>query len=267
MALVFSVEEFSIYDGPGIRVSVFLKGCPLRCEWCHNPEGQSMENQIIKSPNGCINCGKCNEDGIIKINKCPNHLLRYCAEEYSPKELVDKISKNFDIADGVTFSGGEPTVHKDFLIECLKMLKGKTHRAVQTCGYCKTDDFKEIIDNADFILYDLKIIDSNLHKKFTGVENFLIIENFKYLAQSKKDFVVRIPIIPEATDTAENVVAIAKLLNENSVKYAELLPYNKFAGGKYSSVGRTFNPSYDENKECNLRLDIFEKFNIKTKVL
>ncbi len=267
MALVFSIEEFSVYDGPGMRTTVFLKGCPLRCQWCHNPEGQLLKNQIIKSQNGCTMCGNCREDGKINIYKCPNRLLRYCATEYSVDELVAKISKNLDAVGGVTFSGGEPTMHKDFLIECLKKLEGKTHRAVQTCGFCKSDDFAEILNNTDYVLYDLKIINKENHKKYTGVENLTIIENFKILKNSGVDFVVRVPLIPTVTDTVENITDIATLLKENGVNYIELLPYNKFAGGKYSAVGMTFNPSYDENIECEMRLELFDKFSIKTKVL
>lgn len=267
MALVFSVEEFSVYDGPFIRTTVFLKGCPLRCEWCHNPEGQLLENQIIKSQSGCTNCGHCKEEGVINIHKCPNRSLRYCADEYTAAELINKISKNLDAIGGVTFSGGEPTMHKEFLIECLKKLEGKTHRAIQTCGFCNSDDFKEILKNTDYVLYDLKLINKAEHKKYTGVDNTLILENFKILKNSGVNFVVRIPLVPMVTDTKENITDIATILKENSVDYAELLPYNKFAGGKYSAVGMVFNPSYDETVECRLQLEIFNKFNIKTKVL
>ena len=144
--LVFSIEEFSVFDGPGMRTSVFLMGCPLRCEWCHNPEGQSFDNFIVRSPNGCVGCGECarrsteingrlafSEDA---IKSCPNNLLRYCAREYTAEELCAQLGKNIAILNsaggGVTFSGGEPTASPEFLLECLSRLEGRTHRAVQT---------------------------------------------------------------------------------------------------------------------------------------
>ena len=159
------VEEFSTFDGPGIRTTVFLKGCPLKCSWCHNPEGQSFKNEIIKAQNGCIGCGECvKESGVLSdksISKCPNRLLRLCGEEFSPERLVEKLSSNFDVlklsGGGITFSGGEPLCHTEFLINCLRLLKGNIHTAVQTSGYCNPKEFEKVLNLADFFLYDIKI--------------------------------------------------------------------------------------------------------------
>jgi pyruvate formate lyase activating enzyme len=280
-ALIFSIEEFSIFDGPGIRTSVFLMGCPLRCEWCHNPEGQGFYNFIVRSPNGCIGCGHCLQkaetaNGTLcysdqSISGCPQNLLRYCAKEYTPKTLCDLLEKNLDVLNasggGVTFSGGEPTASHEFLLGCLSILKGKTNRAIQTSGYCKTKVFKQILANCDYMLFDVKIVDENLHKRYTGVSNALILENFRTLAASGKAFVVRIPLIPTVTDTEENLRNIAQLLCDNKVDYAELLPYNKMAGSKYKLVGREYAPSFDQTIPVCTRTEIFESYGIHTKII
>ena len=276
--LVFSIEEFSVFDGPGIRTSVFICGCPLRCEWCHNPEGQSYKNHVVRSPNGCTKCGECikratynggkREFSENSINHCPNNLLRYCAVEYTPEALCRKLERNFKILNnggGVTFSGGEPTSNPEFLLECLRLLRGKTHRAVQTSGYCKPEIFAKVLENCDYVLFDVKLIDDGEHRKYTGVSNELILQNFKTLVHSGKDFVIRTPLIPTVTDTERNVRGIAELLYENGVHYIELLPYNKFAGSKYQLDGRVYSPSFDESVPVEFRHDIFKEYGIESK--
>ena len=280
MGTVFSIEEFSVYDGPGIRTTVFLKGCPLRCSWCHNPEGQRRAPEIVKSPSGCIGCGNCERsrreiDGKLSyteesIKKCPRGLLRICGEEYSADTLCNKLLKNAVILNrggGVTFSGGEPLTQSNFVLECIDLLRGKLHTAIQTCGYASEEIFKRALDAADYFLYDLKLIDEGEHIRYTGVSNEKILENFKTLAQSGKSFVVRVPLIPGVTDTEHNIEAIAKLISEHGVKYAELLPYNKMAGGKYKMVSREYTPDFDENREVTPHPEIFAKYNIQTKIL
>ena len=164
---VFSVEELSTYDGPGIRMTVFMKGCPLRCMWCHNPEGQRFEHELARSPNGCLNCGACMRKGeeltgepcLVResIDVCPRRLIRECGTDYTPEELVAKVERNIAILNmsggGVTFSGGEPLCHWQFVLECMKLLRGKTNRALQTCGYAKSDIFNTVLEECDFVLY------------------------------------------------------------------------------------------------------------------
>ena len=280
-ALVFSIEEFSTFDGPGIRTSVFLKGCPLRCEWCHNPEGQSFENEIVKAQSGCEGCGACIREGIRtcgeyritaeSIAVCPNRLLRYSAAEYTAEELVKKLEKNFRILNasggGVTFSGGEPLCHSAFLKECLALLHNKTNRALQTSGFCAPEVFANILEDTDYVLYDLKLMDPALHKRYTGVTNENILTNFHTLRESGKPFVVRTPLIPGVTDTISNLTAIAKHLQKEDVRDIDLLTYNKMAGGKYAAVGRTYAPSFDETVPCQARTEIFEHFGITPHLL
>lgn len=277
---IFSIEEFSVYDGPGIRTTVFLKGCPLRCSWCHNPEGQRHISEIVRSPGGCINCGNCEKsrkeiDGILSfteesIKKCPRGLLRVCGEKYSPDALCEKLLKNAVILNcggGVTFSGGEPLVQSDFVLECLNILRGQLHTAIQTCGYASNAIFERVLEAADYFLYDLKLIDENEHVRYTGVSNQRILENLKTLSQSGKNFVVRVPLIPGVTDTKHNIDAIARLISEHGINYAELLPYNKMAGGKYKMLSREYSPDFDESQAVELRPDIFAKHGITTKIL
>lgn len=278
--IIFSIEEFSVFDGPGIRTSVFLKGCPLRCTWCHNPEGQSPKAEIVKSPNGCVGCGECiktaeQKNGIYlysneSIARCPMGLLRNCGEVMSSDKLCEKLMQNKRILNnggGVTFSGGEPLMQSEFVFECIRKIDKRLHTAIQTCGYCDERVFANALESADYFLYDLKLIDDDMHKKYTGVSNGKILANFKTLAASDKDFVIRIPLIPSVTDTESNIEEIAKMLCENNVNYVELLPYNKMAGGKYKMVQKEYNPLFDESIEVNLRKEIFEKWGIKSKVM
>ena len=243
--IAFSIEEFSVYDGPGIRSTVFLKGCPMACEWCHNPEGQSFDAM--------------NFDG------------RLIGKRYPVSELCSNLLKNADVfsfsGGGVTFSGGEPLAQSEFLIECLQVLDGKVNRAVQTSGFASERVFSSVLAHCDYVLYDLKIIDDNLHQKFVGVSNETILKNYHTLANSGVDFITRVPLIPTVTDTVENLTQIAELMNQNGVRGVELLPYNKMAGGKYKLVGKTYSPSFDESIEPNPGTDIFESYGIAVKIL
>ena len=280
-ARIFSIEEFSTYDGPGIRMTVFLKGCPLRCMWCHNPEGQEFNVQIVKSPNGCLGCGACLDAGQVatgtpqlcveSVDACPRGLVRVCGEEYTSERLLERIEKNIPILNmsggGVTFSGGEPLCHAEFVKECMRLLRGKTNRALQTCGYCKPDVFASVLDECDYVLYDLKLMDDKAHRYYTGVSNSTILENYRLLARSGVDMVTRIPLIPSVNDTEENITQTAQFIVNNGQRYIELLPYNKLAGGKYLMLGRKYLPEFDEKTEVEIHRDIFEKYGIEVRVL
>lgn len=278
---VFSIEEFSIYDGPGIRTTVFLKGCPLRCEWCHSPEGQSFATEVLRSPNGCLHCGACTKAGYEdtgishltpkSISVCPQNLLRLCGTDYTPDTLIASLQKNASIlrmnGGGVTFSGGEPTAQPDFLIDCFDRLDGILHRALQTCGYCPTETFTKILSRCDYVLYDIKLMDPHLHRRYCGVSNELILENYRRLAASGIDFCTRIPLIPTVNDTVENLDATARFLRENGVSYVEIMPYHPLTGSKYALAGRIYAPSFQTTYPPDPHTEIFQSYGIEVKIL
>ena len=278
---VFSIEEFSTYDGPGIRMTVFFKGCPLRCMWCHNPEGQRFEKEMAKSPNGCLGCGACMKKGeeltgapcLVpeSAGVCPRKLVRESGIDYTPEKLVEKIQKNLAILNmsggGVTFSGGEPLSHWQFVLECMKMLRGKTNRALQTCGFADSEAFLRVLEETDFVLYDLKHMNSEIHKHYTGVGNEQILENYKLLVKSGKEFITRIPLIPTVNDTEENIRETAIFMSNLGVNKIELLPYNKMAGSKYLLMGRKYTTDFDGDVTPQPRIEIFKQYGIEVKIL
>ncbi|MBE6691644.1 MAG: glycyl-radical enzyme activating protein [Ruminococcaceae bacterium] len=277
---IFSIEEFATFDGPGIRMTVFLKGCPLRCSWCHNPESQRAEVEYVRSPNGCLSCGACLRAGerdargalhltAASVEACPRRLVRRCGEDLTVEALCARIRANGRILQstggGVTFSGGEPFAQFEFLRACLSALKGEVHTAIQTCGYTAPERFAEALTLCDYVLYDLKLMDPALHRRYCGTDNGRILENYRALAASGKEFVTRIPLIPGVTDTTENLSAIAAFVKEQGVDRVELLPYNRMAGSKYAGLLRPFEPGFDEDRVVELHLEIFEKHGIRAK--
>lgn len=278
---VFSIEEFSTFDGPGIRTTVFLKGCPLRCIWCHNPEGQRHDPELLRSPNGCLACGACLKKGAEQTGSpclvadsvavCPRNLIRLCGTDYTPQDLLTVLDKNIRLLNqsggGVTFSGGEPLAQPHFLQGCLQLLRGKTNRALQTCGYAKPSVFSSILAECDYVLYDLKLIDETRHAAYTGVSNRTILQNYRTLAASGIPFCTRIPLIPTVNDTAENITATAELMRQNNVRDVEILPYNRMAGGKYALLGRNYEPNFDGSLTPNPHTEIFKRYGIEVTIL
>ena len=270
---IFSIEEFSTFDGPGIRCTIFLKGCPLRCVWCHNPEGQLFTPQVLRSQAGCISCGRCKNTGLSSesISICPQNLYRMCGKTLEAHSLIhsieDKLWMLNSAAGGVTFSGGEPLFQPEFLIECLTLLKGKTHRAIQTCGYAESNIFENALKHTDYVLFDLKHMDPSTHRTYTGVDNSPILNNYRILAKSGLPFVTRVPLIPTVNDTEINIINTAEFVSSLGVKYIELLPYNRAAGAKYKSIGRSYHVDFNEDTLPQTHIDIFSSFNIEVKVL
>ena len=253
---VFDIKEFSVYDGPGVRATVFLKGCPLRCQWCHNPEGLGKSPQIMVSA-GCTECGKCRVDGCTLINcgacngcgectaLCPHGFRKISGTEYTPDELTKRLASYlpfFGSDGGVTFSGGEPTYQPDFLCECLEILGNVgIHRAVQTCGYCSESVWERVLERVDFVLFDIKHTDPVMHKRYTGVDNAPILANLERLKRSGIPFIARVPLIKGVNDDAVNLTKTAEILADTpSLQRVELLPYNAAAGAKYKMVGMPF---------------------------
>lgn len=235
--IIFDIKEFSVNDGPGGRVTVFFKGCPLRCMWCHNPEGLSVKKQYNSQTKKLV--------GV----------------QWSVEELVlymDKYKKYFEAMNGgITFSGGEPTYQYEFLKECAKQLQDY-HLLLDTSGYCEVEKFENLAKLFDMFYFDLKIANREEHIKYTGVSNDRIIENLEILNKMRKQVVIRIPMIPQITDTEENLIGIGRLIMkccqiENTKIH--LLPYNKLAGGKYPIYNMVYPllNSFTENNKKSIR--------------
>ena len=249
-AIVFDIQRNSFVDGPGIRTTVFFKGCNLRCTWCHNPESQSQSPQLTFYPSKCTNCGRCkiinpySEDFF-----CPNDAKELCGKEYTVNEILKTVLKDkaFYAASGggVTFSGGECMLQIDVLEELLrKCRENGIHTAIDTAGHVPYELFERILPYTDLFLYDVKCYDSDLHKKYTGVGNELILDNLKKLLATKIPVWVRIPVIPSVNDTAEEMKVIHEFLTASgSAKKVELLPYHAMGEHKYAAIGKA-TPSF-----------------------
>ena len=264
--VVFDIKEFSLHDGPGGRVTVFLKGCPLRCIWCHNPEGLTKAPQLMYKKNMCTECkacyapcdhAECRSFGRC-IKRCPNNCLSVSGREYSVQELAQKLIGYADFLKanegGVTFSGGEPLMQTDFVCEVAELLREQgIHTAVQTSGYSDEDTFARLTEAVDFVMMDIKLADPHEHKKYTGVDNGPVLANFRHLKESGKPYVIRIPLIPAITDTEDNLRKISDIIQDSP---CELLRYNKLAGAKYAMLGMDY-PLGDRDNG-NIDLNIFE---------
>ena len=272
--IIFDIKEFSIHDGPGARVTVFLKGCPLRCLWCHNPEGLSAAVQLMHKKTVCTGCGLCLQGCDHEVCKgfdrcayaCPNGALSIAGERVSAVELAGRLTKNADFfsltGGGITVSGGEPLMQSEFVIALVEELDrlckpevpdgtagsesaesaengsdGRIHKALQTSGYADPEVYRRVVDKFDYIMQDIKLVDEEQHIKYTGVSNQKILQNIAYLKTSGKEFLFRVPMIPGITDTQENLAAIAKLTEGYPVEY---LKYNDLAGAKYEMLGMKY---------------------------
>jgi len=245
---IFDIKEMAVHDGPGIRTTVFLKGCPLRCKWCHNPEGFTPEPQLMYKDVRCIGCQKCQRECSHPecqpfgrcIHACPENCLEISGKKVDAKTLAEELKKSADVLGdsfgGFTFSGGEPLAQPGFLLALIEELKNY-HLCIETSGYASSETFKTVIDKLDFVIMDIKLADSDLHKKYTGADNEIILKNFEILKNSGIPYVIRTPLIPKITDTKENLSAIRQIIGESNW---EKLPYNNLAGAKYKMLGMNF---------------------------
>lgn len=267
--IIFDIQRYSIHDGPGIRTVVFLKGCPLRCLWCCNPESQLINPQLSFIQSKCIGCLEC-----IKI--CPNKAIRFdkekgflidyklcdmcgrCSDVCYPGARViigKKMSVDEVIAEvirdksfynrsngGVTLSGGEVLLQWGFAKEILKKCKElNINTAIETCGYCKWEYFTEVLEYVDLVLYDLKHLDSAEHKRLTGVDNQLILENAAKVVKKGKEMIIRVPLIPSLNDSKDNITMLVDfVLTLEKVKEIDLLPYHQLGVSKYNQIGQTY---------------------------
>ena len=253
-AVIFDIQRNSFVDGPGIRTTVFFKGCNLRCAWCHNPESQSNKPQMLFYKNKCTGCGKCREKCPGALEKCdlcgrctiycPHDAREVCGTEYTVYEVLSTILKDKAFYEnsggGVTFSGGECMLQIDFLTEVLKACKENgIYTAVDTAGHVPYEHFEKILPYTDLFLYDVKCFDSEKHRQYTGVGNELILENLKKLLATDVPVWVRIPIIPTVNDTVEEMQRIKGYIYScGKPQNIELLPYHAMGEHKYAAIGK-----------------------------
>jgi len=272
--LVFNIQRFSVHDGPGVRDLIFMKGCPLRCQWCSNPESQNGYPEVAFNEDRCIGhdeCGRClevcpvgaiikSEGGKVGIDRklctncgecsevCPAKAMKVFGEYMSIDEIVGIVEEDSAFysrsGGGVTIGGGEPLWQADFVYELLKQCRARgIHTAIETCGYADWKSMEKVCTYANLVLYDIKHIDSSKHKAGTGYGNGLILENIKRLSScfSKTPIIARTPVITGFNDSAEVIRAIKDFLTGlSSLREYQLLPYHGFGESKYRQLGREY---------------------------
>ena len=239
-ALICDIKRFAVHDGDGIRTTVFFKGCPLKCVWCHNPEGISFKSQTAFYQNKCIGCGQCKKDDFT-VGDCLGGARVLYGKEMTVKELLPLLLEDRDFYEtsggGVTLSGGECLCQADFCTALLKALKQEEiHTAVDTCGFVPKESIDKVMPYTDVFLYDIKAIDEAVHIQCTGQSNKRILENLKYIDAMDKAIEVRVPYVPEYNDRQiEKIASFLKTLK--NVRAVKVLPYHNYAGSKYSALG------------------------------
>lgn len=265
--IITDIQRYSVHDGPGIRTLVFLKGCPLRCQWCQNPETWNVRPELMLYPDSCIGCGLCMEHcpaqaaaGVETLRDrcrecgvcaqiCPAGARRIAGREYTIKEVMDCVLRDkvfYDCTEGgVTLSGGEPVRQSSFVTGLLTALKEQNiHTAMETSGCCSEEIFSRIIEKLDCILFDIKHIDDEMHKKYTGGSNEQILGNLRRAGKMGRRIIIRFPLIPGVNDTVSNIKKTAALAGEVGAKELHLLPFHQAGREKWSALGRKY--SFDE---------------------
>ncbi len=293
--IIFDIKRYSIHDGPGIRTTVFLKGCPLRCLWCHNPESQDLKPRVVWYASRCLGCLDCVDtceyealsyNGLINIDtnrcslclkcvdNCPSKALEVIGKEYEAEKLVDELLRDsifFSDEGGITISGGEPFVQADFLFELLELIKqSDVHIALDTTGYTNRDNILKSLEYVDLFLYDLKIMDCEKHKSYTGVKNDTILDNLVLLDQNNAQISIRIPIIPEINDDMDNIEKTIDFISSlKNVVSVDLLPFHNIMVDKYKRLKIPFllsNIKQPDDEEMLRIKEIFEKAKFKVNV-
>lgn len=254
--IIFNIQKYSVNDGDGLRTIVFLKGCPLRCVWCSNPESQKLSCQVLATAAKCVQCGKClavcKTGGVSDPSKCTccGKCVEVCdaaarevsGREMSVQEVVDEIEKDRAFYErsggGVTLSGGEALMQWRFAAQLAEAIKKRyLNLAIETTGYALFEEAYPVLRFCDTILYDLKHMDSRQHKRYTGVSNELILENARKLAALNKHIIYRIPLIGGVNDDTENIDAVIDFAKQTNISEIDILPYHEFGVAKYQKLG------------------------------
>lgn len=268
-ATIFDIQSFSINDGPGIRTTVFFKGCPLSCLWCHNPESHTTDVQLMYHGNLCTHCMQCvgacaqgvhsmrdvngrlmhTVDSTLCIGSgeclkvCCYHALSLVGQRVSSDQVAQRILKDsryFTVSEergGVTFSGGEPMLHVPFILELVKKIPG-IHICMETSGYAGRKAFEEVMPVVDLFLFDYKVTDAEQHRRLCGADNTMILENLEYLYEQGKDIILRLPLIPSVNDTDEHFDGIAGIMKQYpGILRAEIMPYHTYGLAKSGELG------------------------------
>lgn len=295
--IVFDIKKYSIHDGPGVRTTIFLKGCPLSCWWCHNPESQSTLPEIIFRPARCIGCGECvkacpkeaisaTAKGLktdlflcdrcgICADVCPAEAREMTGRTMSVEEVMKEIRKDIIFYDesggGVTFSGGEPLIQPKFLIELLQACgREEIHRTVDTTGFTSAETILKVAEHTDLFLYDLKHMDPEEHKKYTGVSNEIILKNLRLLAEKGAGLNIRFPVIPGVNDDEGNIRHTADFVRSlPGNQKMNILPYHKAGIDKYDKLGMSYQLEDTEEPSGERMDDIkkeLEQFGLEVKI-
>ncbi|MCF6180378.1 MAG: glycyl-radical enzyme activating protein [Geopsychrobacter sp.] len=268
-SLIFDIKSYAINDGPGIRLTIFFKGCPLSCRWCHNPESSSPVQQKMYTAAKCIGCGECVKtcpqqacrltvEGVVPVSEscavcgrctevCPSRAMEMSGRRYSQSELLKIIEKERPFFDqsggGVTFSGGEPLNHLPLLFDLLRACGAHgIHRCLDTSGFAPWADLARVAAETELFLYDLKLIDGRRHKEWTGVDNRLILDNLQRLAAQGADIRIRVPLIKGVNDDFDNINALGRLVAglPGGARPLDLLPYHNIAAHKYVKLQQDY---------------------------
>jgi pyruvate formate lyase activating enzyme len=261
---VFNIQRYSLHDGPGIRTVVFLKGCPLRCEWCCNPESMELKPHLTFTPDKCLGDGRCVEacpTGARKgpdsrdmglctlcgrcVEACPSGALEMLGKTMSVSDIMKEVEKDRSFYEtsggGVTVSGGEALVQWEFAVNLMKECrKNYLHVALETTGFAPWERVEKVTELCDLVLYDLKHMDSKTHEKYTGVPNDKILQNAMRLVKKKANLIFRVPLLGGINTDSDNLEAVAKFALKAGVREVHLLPYHRFGESKYGKLNREF---------------------------